>query len=356
MRSIALAVKRNSESSSSGGGKSSRDAAIEEFAGRHLTGPNQDLYQEMMLTLTRMANDEASRGDVKLLHKAMQELRYGFKVFAPYRETPKISIFGSSRTAEDDPNYLSAQEFARKMCRSGWMIITGAGDGIMKAGHGGAGVEKSFGVAIRLPFEQTTNTIIANDPKLVNFRYFFTRKVVFLKESRAIALFPGGFGTQDEGFEALVLMQTGKAPVVPVVMLERKDGTYWQHWRTYLQSELLRTGMISEQDMNLFHVTDDVDDAVSHVTRFYRVYHSQRYVNDDLVLRLNWKVSAETVQRLNDTFGDILERGRIEACDALPAENGEYADKPRLKFQFDRRSFGRLRQLLDIVNAEERPQ
>ena len=305
-----------------------------------------------MLTLTRMANDEAGRGDVKLMHKAIQELRYGFKVFAPYRQTRKMAIFGSSRTAEDDPDYIAASEFARKMCETGWMVITGAGDGIMKAGHGGAGVEKSFGVAIRLPFEQKTNEIIANDPKLVNFRYFFTRKVVFLKESHAVGLFPGGFGTQDEGFEALVLIQTGKTPVIPIIMLERKGGTYWQHWRTYVQAELLRTGMISEQDMNLFYLTDDIDAAVEHVTRFYRVYHSQRFVNGDLILRLSRGLADQTVKRLNDEFGDIIEQGKIELCDALPGEGGELPGMPRLKLRFDRRSFGRLRQLLDIVNAE----
>ncbi len=333
-----------------------RDQAIAAFAREFLAGENEDLYREMMVTLCRLARENADRGDVKLLHKALAELRYGLKVFAPYRHIRKISIFGSSRTPEDHPDYQAAVEFARGMCDAGWMVITGAGDGIMKAGHGGAGREASFGVAIRLPFEQKTNEIIAEDPKLVNFRYFFTRKLMFIKEASAVALFPGGFGTQDEGFEALTLVQTGKAPLMPIVMCEQPGGTYWPHWRTYVEKELLGKGMISPQDMHLFRITDDVQEAVDEVVRFYRVYHSMRYVGDDLVLRLNWPLRPETLEALNDEFaGEILTGGRIEACAALPEENGELAELPRLRMQFDKRSFGLLRRLIDRINAEPQP-
>ena len=331
--------------------RAARVAAIAEFAGEWLTGANQDLYGEILVTLCRMARNDASRGDAKLLHKAFQELRYGFKVFAPWREIRKVSIFGSARTREDAPAYKVAEQFARKMCENDWMVITGAGDGIMKAGHGGAGVEKSFGVAIRLPFEQS-NTIIADDPKLVTFRYFFTRKLMFMKESHAVVLFPGGFGTHDEGYEALVLMQTGKAPIVPMVMLEPAGGSFWQHWRGYVTGELLRTGMISENDMSLFHVTDDIDDAVREIQRFYRIYHSQRYVNGDLILRLNRSISSARLDRLNGEYSDLLESGAIEACDALPKENGEYESKPRLRMRFNRQRYGRLRQLIDAINRD----
>ena len=335
------------------GSRSERDLAIEEFARRFLDGPTQDLYQDMLVTLCRLARDGAGRGDVKLLHKALAELRYGLKVFAPYRETRKISIFGSSRTAEDHPDYLAAVDFARKMCESGWMIITGAGDGIMKAGHGGAGRKASFGVAIRLPFEQSTNEIIADDDKLVNFRYFFTRKLMFMKESSAIALFPGGFGTQDEGFEALTLVQTGKTALVPIVMIEQPGGTYWPQWRAYVAAELLRTGMIAEQDMDLFRITDSVERAVDEVNRFYRVYHSMRYVGDDLVLRLNTPVSAVRLERINDEYAaDIVSSGRIAPCEPLSAERGEYPDKARLKLRFDKKSLGLLRRMVDLINAE----
>lgn len=330
-----------------------RDAAITEFAKKHFAGENQDLLADMLVTLCRLAKDDAERGDVKLMHKSLAELRYGFKIFKPFRDTArKISIFGSSRTAEHHADYLAAVEFARKIREDGWMVITGAGDGIMKAGHGGAGVEKSFGVAIRLPFEQKTNDIIENDKKLVNFRYFFTRKVMFLRESSAVALFPGGFGTQDEGFEALTLVQTGKAPLVPIVMVERAGGTYWPHWRTYVEKELLNTGMISPADMSLFKVTDSVDAAIEEVQRFYRVYHSMRYVNDDLVLRLNRPLSADTIGRLNAKFASIVTVGAIEQCGALPDEQTEFPELPRLKLHFDKKNVGILRQLVDQINQE----
>jgi uncharacterized protein (TIGR00730 family) len=330
-----------------------REQAIAAFAAEFLDGENQDLYQDMLVTLCRLARDGAGRGDVKLIHKALAELRYGLKVFAPYSETRKITMYGSSRTPEGHPDYQAAVEFGRKMSEAGWMVITGAGDGIMKAGHGGAGREASFGVAIRLPFEQKTNEIIAQDPKLVNFRYFFTRKVMFMKEASAIALFPGGFGTQDEGFEALTLVQTGKTPLIPIILCEQPGGTYWPQWRAYVAAELLRTGMISEQDMNLFFITDDVDKGVANVVQFYRVYHSSRYVGDDLVLRLRRPISQATVERINEEYaGDILDEGEIEQCPALPAEQGEYPDMPRLKMRFDRHSFGLLRRMVDAVNRE----
>jgi len=333
--------------------RAERDRAIQQFAGEHLAGSNQDLYQDMLVTLCRLAHDQADRGDVKLLHKALAELRYGFKVFAPYQETHKISIFGSSRTREDHPDYQTALEFARKMCESGWMVITGAGDGIMKAGCGGAGRQASFGVAIRLPFEQRTNEIIADDSKLVNFRYFFTRKLMFMKEASAVVLFPGGFGTQDEGFEVLTLVQTGKTPLIPIVMLEQPGGTYWPQWRAYVVAELLRNRMINEQDMDLIRITDSVDQAAAEVLQFYRVYHSMRYVGNDLVLRLTNRLPGPLLERINDEYaGHILDEGRIEQCDALPAENGEYAMLPRLKMRFDKKSFGLLRRLVDTINTE----
>jgi uncharacterized protein (TIGR00730 family) len=333
--------------------RSRRDQAIEAFAREFLDGENQDLYQEMLVTVCRLAHEKAGRGDVKLINKALAELRYGLKVFAPYAQTRKVTIYGSSRTPEGHPDYQAAVDFARKMSENGWMVITGAGDGIMKAGHGGAGREASFGVAIRLPFEQKTNDIIAEDRKLINFRYFFTRKVMFMKEASAITLFPGGFGTQDEGFEALTLVQTGKTPLIPIVMCEQPGGTYWPQWRAYVAAELLRTGMISEQDMNLFFITDDVDKGVHNVVQFYRVYHSSRYVGDDLVLRLRHPVSDETLQRINDQYAaQILKKGRIEQCSPLSDEQGEYPDMPRLMLNFDKKSFGLLRRMVDLVNRE----
>lgn len=329
-----------------------RDKDIHQFAGKYLAGPNQDLYEEVLVTVCRLAKDNASRLDAKMMNRALAELRYAFKIFAPYKDIRKISIFGSARTPEDHPNYLSAVEFSRRMGQQNWMVITGAGDGIMKAGHGGAGREASFGVAIRLPFEQKTNTIIAEDRKLVNFRYFFTRKLMFLKEASAVALFPGGFGTQDEGFEVMTLVQTGKSAMVPIVMIEEAGGNYWPAWRHYVEKELLGAGLIGASDLSLFRITDSVEQAVAEVVNFYRIYHSMRYVGDQLVLRLNQAPSAALVQKLNSRYGEILSKGTIDPCGPLEEEAGEYPEKPRLVLNFDRRNHGVLRQMIDVLNAE----
>lgn len=327
-----------------------RDEAIREFVAQFLAGENEDFYTEMLVTVCRLARDQATRGDVKLLTKALAELRYALQVFEPYKQTRKITIFGSARTPEEHPNYRAAVDFARMLAERGWMVITGAGDGIMKAGHEGPGREASFGVAIRLPFEQKTNTIIANDSKLVNFRYFFTRKLMFMKEASAVALFPGGFGTQDECFEALTLIQTGKAPIIPVVLIEQPQGTYWPHWKTYIEAELLGTGMISAQDLKLFHVTDDIQEAAAHVEQFYRNYHSMRYVNDLLVLRVHRAPDGHWLTQATADFADILTDGSIEAGPILDAEVGELPELCRVTLNFDRRSHGRLRELMDRLN------
>ncbi|NLX14671.1 MAG: LOG family protein [Phycisphaerales bacterium] len=330
-----------------------RGQAIETFVEAFAAGPDSDLLAQMLVTITRLARDQVDRGDLKLLTNALKELRYAFKVFAPYRHVRKVSIFGSSRTPPDHPEYLQADAFARLMRERNWMVITGAGDGIMGAGHVGAGAEASFGVAIRLPFEQKTNEIIAEDPKLVHFRYFFTRKLLFLKEASAIALFPGGFGTQDEGFEALTLIQTGKAELVPIVLVDAPGGTYWSRWRDYVVSDLLQRGMISPEDMDLFLLTDDPREAADHITRFYRRYHSARYVDDRLVVRINEPLPTAALTRLNERFTDILDSGQIEQLPGpLDGEEGHWPEKARLTLHFNRKDVGRLRQLIDALNAE----
>lgn len=328
-----------------------REQAIREFLDRFASSDDADLLGDMLVTVCRLARDDTDRGDLKILNSAIKECRYAFKIFAPYRHVRKVSIFGSARTPEDHADYRAAEQFARRICEENWMVITGAGDGIMRAGHGGAGREASFGVAIRLPFEQKTNPIIADDSKLVNFKYFFTRKLMFVKEASAIVLFPGGFGTLDEGFESLTLIQTGKAPLMPVVMVDAPGGRYWARWREYVESELLANGMIGPEDMHLFLITDDVEAAVHEVTHFYRRYHSSRYVRETLVIRLNSPISARTLDRLNGEFADIVKTGRIEQTPhALPEEREEFADKPRLTFVFTRKSLGRLRQLINALN------
>jgi uncharacterized protein (TIGR00730 family) len=332
-----------------------RDAAIDDFLSRFATDcPDRDVLADLMVAITRLARDGADRGDLKLLTSSFKELRYAFKVFAPYQGIRKVSIFGSSRTPSSDPDFLQAVDFARRMRERHWMIITGAGDGIMGAGQRGAGRAASFGVAIRLPHEQRTNVVIADDAKLINFKYFFTRKILFLKEASAIALFPGGFGTQDEGFEAMTMIQTGKNNLIPVVMLDAPGGTYWQHWRTYLKAELLHNGMIMEQDMNLFKLTDSVEVAVEEILGFYRRYHSMRYVGPLLVLRLSTPLPAEALERLNDTYASILTGGRIEQH-LVPlegeGEDAEFPELPRLALAYSRKDAGTLRLMVNDINA-----
>lgn len=328
-----------------------RGEAIEDFVSRFAAGENERLIRQMLVTASRLSADGAERGDLKILNAALRELRYAFKVFAPYKDIRKVTIFGSARTKADHPRYLQAKEFAELIQTHGWMVITGAGDGIMRAGHHGATRAASFGVAISLPFEQETNTIIADDAKLVNFKYFFTRKLIFIKEADAIVLFPGGFGTLDEGFEALTLIQTGKALPVPIVLCDQSGGTYWEHWREYVEKELLGNEMIDAADLELFRITDSAEEAVAEVTRFYQRYHSSRFVGELFAIRLNEPLQAETIEEINDSFGDIITTGRYEQhAGPLEGEDNELPDKPRLAFTFDRRSAGRLRVLINLLN------
>lgn len=346
---------RESEPHQSQEERAARDAAIQEFVDKYAGGPDTDLYANMIKTVCRMSRDGTDRAEVKLVDKALAELRYAFKTFAPYGHIPKVSIFGSSRTPENHPEYVQAVRFAERMRESKWMVITGAGDGIMKAGHGGAGAEASFGVAIRLPFEQRTNDIIEGDQKLINFKYFFTRKLMFTKEAKAVALFPGGFGTQDEGFEVLTLVQTGKAQLVPIVMLDAPGGTYWQHWRTYVKAELLHTNMISPEDMSLIKFTDDIEAGVEEILTFYRRFNSYRYVRERLVMRLNSPLPDGALEQIQKNFASILELGTFEVGGPLPEEEDELPGMPRLIFRFNRRSHGKLRQLVDFINRCDLP-
>ncbi|MCO6438389.1 MAG: LOG family protein [Phycisphaerae bacterium] len=329
-----------------------RNQAIAEFVRGYAPSPDADLLESILVTVCRLAADGADRGDLKILNTALKELRFAFKVFAPYKEIPKVTIFGSARTPQEHPQYQQALRFADLIQQQGWMVITGAGGGIMQAGHHGATRDKSFGVAISLPFEQKTNDVIADDQKLINFKYFFTRKLLFIKEAAAVVLFPGGFGTQDEGYESLTLVQTLKSSPIPIIMCDEPGGTYWRNWERHLESELLNNGMIDPEDLGLFFVTDSAEGAVEEILNYYRRYHSSRYVGDDLVIRLQEPLSDEQVRRLDRDFADILIDGSYQQLpEALPEENGEYPDKARLVFKFHRRSAGRLRQLINHLNA-----
>ena len=310
-----------------------------------------DLVSEIITTALRLLRDGTGRGDLKMMNTALKELRYSSLVFRDYKDYPKVAVYGSARTEPDDPNYALAEEFGRRMADLGWMVITGAGPGIMEAANKGAGSDASFGVNIRLPFESGANEYLSPG-KVINFKYFFTRKVQFVKEGDAFVLMPGGWGTMDEGFELLTLIQTGKSDIHPIVLLEAEGSGYWDPWLQQCDM-LLRQGMISEPDLNLFTVTHSVDEAIAEVTGFFSVYHSQRFVGDLLVLRMLSDVPDSLVASINDEFSDIVVSGSITKMSATDAEieTDDNVDLPRLGFHFNRRSFGRLRLLIDRLNG-----
>ena len=320
---------------------------------REVTGsyPDAVYAEEMIETVLRLAKEKTDRGDMKLVNSSLKEMRYAFNVFARYRDIPKITAFGSARVKPSAPEYKMAKRFAREMVEKGFMIITGAAGGIMRACNEGAGKAKSFGVNIRLPFEQEPNEFIAAD-KLINFKYFFTRKLIFVKESDAIALFPGGFGTMDEAFELFTLVQTGKSNPRPIVLLDIPGGTYWKNWERYIRQNLHKAGLISPTDMHLFSLTHDLDAAVNEITGFYRVYHSSRYVNKRLVIRLKREISDEALAKINGEFKDILVKDAIERTRAFPegVKDNDQISLPRLVLSFNHKDYGLLRKLIDRIN------
>lgn len=321
--------------------------------GSVLTKP-KTLIDEIKATADKLERDGATRGDLKIISRAVKELRYAFKILTPYRRHRKVTVFGSARTAPEHPNYRQSVEFGRRMAEEGWMVVTGAGGGIMEGAHVGAGVKMAMGLNILLPFEQDANYVIQKDKKLINLKYFFTRKLLFVKEVHGIVLCPGGFGTQDELFETLTLVQTGKRDLMPIVCLDEPGGTYWSEWSRFIDSQLLNNGLISPEDRSLFLITEDVERAVDEVLRFYSVYNSMRYVRGKLVIRLHEDPDARFVERLNDEFSDIVAKGRIEKVEThrLEADDEHLRDLPRLAFEFDRKYCGRLRQMVDLINRE----
>ncbi|MCY3021252.1 MAG: LOG family protein [Planctomycetota bacterium] len=316
--------------------------------------PDQDLICEMMMSVLRMVRDGTTRAELKLLAAAIREMRYGFNTFRPYLHRRKITIFGSARTPPTAPEYKQAWLFAGEMVKRKFMVITGAGGGIMEAAQGGAGRADSFGVNIKLPFEQVANRFIEGDRKLLHFRYFFTRKLCFVKEASAIALFPGGFGTHDECFETLTLTQTGKGAIIPIVFIDKPGGEYWREWADYVVEHLLGKGLICEDDMHLFKITDDAEWAANEVAGFYSRYHSSRFVKDMLVIRMLSRLPKGTLEKLNDEYSALLlnGQGRIVETGPLPDESGEpeLAALPRLALPFNRRSYGKLRLLIEEIN------
>jgi len=319
------------------------------------TGATSDIDQlsAILTSALGLARDGADRLDLKITNAALAEMREAFRVFAPFRRVPKVTIFGSARTLPADPLYVQARDLASALADVGWMVVTGAGPGIMAAGSEGAGRSRSIGVNIRLPFEQGANAFIAADPKLVSMKYFFTRKLMLIKESAGFAVLPGGFGTLDEAFELLTLLQTGKAAPAPIVLLDVPGGTYWQAWESFVVDEVIALGLVSAADRALYRITDNVDDATAELLGFFSNFHSMRYVGRRLVMRLQVAPTAPELEQLAATFADICTRGTFESISATPAEvaSGDYVDLPRIALYFNRLSHGRLRTLIDAVNG-----
>jgi hypothetical protein len=313
---------------------------------------NRDQLFEIIATAVRLSGDDADRLDLKITNAALKEMRSAFRTFAPYRDIPKVTMFGSARTLPHDPLYAQASDMAKALAGRGWMVVTGAGPGIMAAGMEGAGRDMSFGVTIRLPFENEPNPVIAGDPKLVSMKYFFTRKLMLIKESKAFLCLPGGFGTLDEAFELLTLVQTGKSTPAPIVMLDIPNGTYWSHWKGFVADELAERGLIAESDCDLFLVTDDVDEACDEIVGFYSNYDSLRYVGDKLVMRLKRAPSPEDLARLDVQFADMCRSGGFEVVEPFPVEreDDDQLDLARIAFRFNPHHVHRLRNLIDELN------
>ena len=317
-------------------------------------GFNEESVSDIIENALKMLTDVKDSGDVRVIQTALRELRYAFRLFAPYAHVRKVTMFGSSRTQPSRMEYQQAVEFGRKIAKAGFMVITGAGGGIMHAGHEGAGPVNSFGANIRLPWEQTANPVIREDNKLITFKYFFTRKLIFIRHSDAIALFPGGFGTMDEGYEALTLMQTGKSQLMPLILIDRPGGTYWKTWDKHVREHLLRDQLVSPDDLNLYQITDDAGQAVKLITRFYRNFHSVRFVKDLFVIRLKHAPTATAIEAMNEDFADIVTGPPIQQIQPTPEEleDNDNVNLARIAFGFNRRDYGRLRQLVDVLNSQ----
>jgi uncharacterized protein (TIGR00730 family) len=331
-----------------------KDERIRKLVAEVAKGRQADLVAEMIETALRFGRDKTNLGDLKLYNRAMRELRFAASIFAKYQGTRKIAVFGSARTKPDAEEYKLARAFAARLVAEGFMVITGGGDGIMGAAQEGAGAERSFGLNIRLPFEQRANETIDGDPKLINFRYFFTRKLNFVKETHAFALFPGGFGTHDEGFEVLTLLQTGKSPIVPIILMDRPNGHYWETWRRFLVNDLLDQGLISHADLHLFFITHDIEEAARHILDFYRNFHSYRWVKQLMVVRIHRPLTTSALKQLNTDFSGLLTEGAINQQSALPeeADDRHLAHLPRITL-LPKKDFGSIRLFLDALNRAE---
>ncbi len=333
-------------------GDKTADALINRLAECSALSESGNLLREILTTVVKLGRESNDKGDLKLVNSALKELRYSFKVFSPYRDVKKVIIFGSARSKTSSSEYHMAEALSRKITAKGYMVVTGGGPGVMEAGNKGAKKGREFALNIRLPFEQKPNPYINEKEKLINFKYFFTRKLTFVKETDATVLFPGGFGTNDEGFETLTLIQTGKSKPRPVVFMEPEGSTYWADWYGFVKKQLAGNGYIKKDDLNLFRIMDNVDDAVAYIDGFYRVYHSIRYVSGLTVMRLNKKISGAALKLINQQFKDIVTSGDIKLSAPTDEEirKGEYPSLPRLIMNFNMRDYGRLSDMIDVIN------
>ncbi|MDD4955750.1 MAG: TIGR00730 family Rossman fold protein [Candidatus Omnitrophica bacterium] len=333
-------------------GEKNIDALIEKLTKLCAYPGTEYLLSEIFTTVVKLGQESGDKGDLKLVNNALKELRYSFKIFSPYRNVKKVVIFGSARSRKTSSEYRMAEEFARKISRDGYMVVTGGGPGVMEAGNKGAKKGTDFGLNIRLPFEQKANPYLEEKEKIINFKYFFTRKLIFIKETDATVLFPGGFGTNDEGFEALTLIQTGKSKPRPIVLIEPKGSSYWKAWKQFINNQLAGSGFINKEDFNLFYTARSVGDAVRYIEDFYKIYHSIRYVSGLTVIRLNRKISDRVLALLNKKFKDILTSGKIILSTAMEEEiqRGECPDLPRLIMHFNLRNYGRLCEMICTIN------
>ncbi len=314
---------------------------------------NRDLLRDLVMTALDLGDGLPSRLDLKIATSAVKEMAEAFRLFAPFRGRPKLTMFGSARTRPDDPLYDQARQLASKMAGRGWMVVTGAGPGIMAAGTEGAGADMALGVDIRLPFESASHPELAAEGRLVEMKYFFTRKVMLMKESAAFAVLPGGFGTLDEAFELLTLLQTGKAEPAPIVLIDIPGEPYWEAWDSFVKGEVIRRGLASPEDRAFYSITADADEAVEEFTGFYRNYHSRRFVGDVMVMRLRHEVTGEELAHLNAEFADCCSARGIWRTGPLGHERSDkdHLDLPRIALELDLRFQGRLRQLIDAVNG-----
>lgn len=328
------------------------DIALTEILRAVGSDTNDDLIRKLLVTALDMDAAELPRLELKIASQTLVEMLNTYRVFSPYADRQKVTVFGSARTKPDHANYLLAKEFSRKVAEQNWMIISGAGPGIMSAAIEGAGIENSLGISIELPFEEDPSALMAADPKLATYKYFFTRKVTFVKEADGFALLPGGFGTHDEGFELLTLIQTGKSYPSPIVLLDHPDSTYWSSWLEYVKGELLEGGMISPQDIGLFRHFHDADAAAAWICGFYSCYHSLRYMHHRVVMRLQHEITDEVLDTINAEFADILLKGSIERAEPSKIEVAEsdVLELPRLSLSFNNRDFARLTGMIMRLN------